>query len=196
MVKAVRAGLAARLHALLASAPARRLLCREDGAAAVEFALVAAPFLALIFAIIETALVFFAGQYLETVVADSSRLIMTGQVQTQGLGQSQFLNQVCGKIVALFNCSSLIVDVQKYTAYSGANTSMPLSNGSLTFATNAQGQPITNFQPGGPGDIVVERIMYEWPVWVWFPGLASLSDMSNKKRLLMATAAFSNEPYQ
>ncbi len=167
MFKAVRAGLASRLHALLASAPARRLLCREDGAAAVEFALVAAPFLALIFAIIETALVFFAGQYLETVVADSSRLIMTGQVQTQGLGQSQFLNQVCGKIVALFNCSS-----------------------------NAQGQPITNFQPGGPGDIVVERIMYEWPVWVWFPGLASLSDMSNKKRLLMATAAFSNEPYQ
>ena len=196
MFKAVRAGFASRLHVLLASAPARRLLCREDGAAAVEFALVAAPFLALMFAIIETALVFFAGQYLETVVADSSRLIMTGQVQTQGLGQSQFLNQVCGKIVALFNCSSLIVDVQKYTAYSGANTSMPLSNGSLTFATNAQGQPITNFQPGGPGDIVVERIMYEWPVWVWFPGLASLSDMSNKKRLLMATAAFSNEPYQ
>src|SRR5712692_11914383 len=94
MFKAVRAGFASRLHVLLASAPARRLLCREDGAAAVEFALVAAPFLALIFAIIETALVFFAGQYLETVVADSSRLIMTGQVQTQGLGQSQFLNLI------------------------------------------------------------------------------------------------------
>jgi hypothetical protein len=38
--------------------------------------------------------------------------------------------------------------------------------------------------------------MYEWPVWVWFPGLAAMSDMSNKKRLLMATAAFTNEPYQ
>jgi hypothetical protein len=30
---------------------------------------------------------------------------------------------------------------------------------------------------------------------VWFPGLASLSDMNNKRRLLMATAAFTNEPY-
>jgi Flp pilus assembly protein TadG len=137
----------------------------------------------------------FAGQYLETVVTDTSRLIMTGQAQTQGLTQSQFLTQVCGRIVALFSCSSLIVDVQKYSVYSGTNTSLPLSNGNLTFPTDAQGQPITSFQPGGPGDIVVERIMYEWPVWVWFPGLASLSDMNNKRRLLMATAAFTNEPY-
>jgi Flp pilus assembly protein TadG len=196
MLKAVRAGIASRLQLLARSRMIRRLARREDGIAAVEFALVAAPFLALMFAIIETALVFFAGQYLETIVADSSRLIMTGQVQTQGLTQTQFVNQICGKIVALFNCSALIVDVQKYSAYSGTDTSMPLSNGNLTFATNAQGQPITNFQPGGPGDIVVARIMYEWPVWVWFPGLAALSDMSNKKRLLMATAAFTNEPYQ
>ena len=196
MLKAVRAGIASRLQLLARSRMIRRLARREDGIAAVEFALVAAPFLALMFAIIETALVFFAGQYLETIVADSSRLIMTGQVQTQGLTQTQFVNQICGKIVALFNCSALIVDVQKYSAYSGTDTSMPLSNGNLTFATNAQGQPITNFQPGGPGDIVVARIMYEWPVWVWFPGFAAMSDMSNKKRLLMATAAFTNEPYQ
>jgi Flp pilus assembly protein TadG len=193
MWKAVRAGLG--LRRFFRSAAAHRLLRREDGAAAVEFALVAAPFLALMFAIIETALVFFAGQYLETVVTDTSRLIMTGQVQKQGLSQSQFLTQVCGKIVALFDCSSLIVDVQKYSGYSGSDTSLPLSNGNLTFATDPQGQPVTSFQPGGPGDIVVERIMYEWPVWVWFPGLASMSDMNNKRRLLMATAAFTNEPY-
>ena len=39
---------------------------QQDGAAAVEFALVAAPFLAMVFAIMETAIVFFAGQALET----------------------------------------------------------------------------------------------------------------------------------
>jgi len=57
---------------------ARRMVRQEDGAAAVEFALVAAPFLAMVFAIIETAIVFFAGQALETAAADGSRLIMTG----------------------------------------------------------------------------------------------------------------------
>ena len=49
---------------------ARRLVRQQDGAAAVEFGLVAAPFLALVFAIMETAVVFFAGQALETAVAD------------------------------------------------------------------------------------------------------------------------------
>ena len=52
--------------------------------------MVAAPFLALMFAIMETAIVFFAGQALETAVADCARLIMTGQAQTQGFNQAQF----------------------------------------------------------------------------------------------------------
>jgi|GraSoiStandDraft_16_1057320.scaffolds.fasta_scaffold412024_3 Flp pilus assembly protein TadG len=195
MFKAIRTRLASRLSAVSRSV-ARRLLQREDGAAAIEFGLVAAPFLALTFAIVETALVFFAGQYLETVAADSSRLIMTGQAQTQGWSQSQFLTQVCAKVVALFSCNSLIADVQSYTAYSGTNTSLPLSDGHLTFPTDGQGKPITSYNPGVPGSIVVMRLMYQWPVWVWFPGLSALSNMSSKQRLLMATAAFSNEPYQ
>jgi Flp pilus assembly protein TadG len=172
------------------------MLRQEEGAAAVEFALVAAPFLALMFAIMETALVFFAGQYLETVATDSTRLILTGQAQTSAWSQSQFQTQVCAKLVALFNCSGLVIDVQTYANFANTNTSLPLSNGQWSFPTNAQGQPVTTFQPGNPGDIVVARLMYEWPVWVWFPGLSALSNMTNKGRLLMATAAFRNEPYQ
>ena len=68
----------------------RRLGRQQDGSAAVEFGLVAAPFLALVFAIMETAIVFFAGQALETAVADSARLIMTGQAQTQGFNACGF----------------------------------------------------------------------------------------------------------
>ena len=70
---------------------------QQDGAAAVEFALVAAPFLALVFAIMETAMVFFAGQALETAAADSARLIMTGQAQTQGFDQAKFKQEVCAR---------------------------------------------------------------------------------------------------
>src|SRR5205823_6460467 len=62
----------------------RRFARRQDGGSAVEFGLIAAPFLALTFAIMETAVIFFSGQALETAVADSARLIMTGQAQTQG----------------------------------------------------------------------------------------------------------------
>ena len=54
------------------------------GSAAVEFALVAPMFFGLLFAIIETALVFFSGQVLETIAQDSARAILTGQAQAQG----------------------------------------------------------------------------------------------------------------
>jgi len=40
----------------------RRFGRRQDGTAAIEFAMVAAPFLGMIFAIMETAMVFFAGR--------------------------------------------------------------------------------------------------------------------------------------
>ena len=65
------------------SAPKRilRTFRRSDsGSAAVEFSLVAVPFFALLFAIIETGIVFFAGQVLENGVQDSGRLIYTNQI--------------------------------------------------------------------------------------------------------------------
>ena len=82
----------------LGSSTVRRLLRQEDGAAAIEFGIVAAPFLALVFAIMETALVFFAGQTLETAAADSARLIMTGQAQNAGFDQAKFKDAVCARI--------------------------------------------------------------------------------------------------
>ena len=61
---------------------AQRFVRHQRGSAAIEFGFVAIPFLALTFAIIETALVFFAGQTLEAAAASASRLIMTGQAQS------------------------------------------------------------------------------------------------------------------
>src|ERR1700719_1153283 len=78
---------------------------REDGAAALEFAIVAAPFIALVLATVQTSLAFFAGQVLESAVADSSRAILTGSAQNSSMSQSGFATAVCGKVQALFNCS-------------------------------------------------------------------------------------------
>src|SRR5205809_4468272 len=97
---------------------AAKLLQARDGAAAVEFAMVAAPFLAMVFAIMETAIVFFAGQALETAAADSARLIMTGQAQTSGMDQVKFKEAVCAKIFGLFDCAGgLYVDVKNYPSF-------------------------------------------------------------------------------
>ena len=167
----------------------RRFARQNDGAAAVEFGLVAAPFLALVFAIMETAVVFFAGQTLETVAADSARLIMTGQAQNQGFDQAKFKQEVCAKVYGLFNCSAGVnVDVRTYSSFSNVDLTKPI---------DANGNLVNNFtyQPGGPGDIVVVRLLYQYPVYVSLLGL-NLADMSGGKRLIVATSAFRNEPYK
>src|SRR4051795_6864150 len=91
----------------------RRLLRRfrrnRRASAALEFALVAPMFFALLFAIIETALMFFASQVLETVTQDSARQIMTGQAQNAAMTQAQFKTLVCSKVAALFDCNGISV---------------------------------------------------------------------------------------
>lgn len=189
MLQAVRLNFIAGGRWLGRSALLRRFAKQQDGAAAVEFALVATPFLALLFAIIETALVFFSGQALETAVANASRLIMTGQAQGQSMSQTDFKNAVCAQIYGLFDCQNgVYVDVKTFTSFSNVTMPNPV---------DAQGNFQNNFtyNPGGPGDIVVVRLFYQWPIPVSLLGLSSLTTMNGNKRVLVATAAFRNEPY-
>ena len=166
----------------------RRFRRNLGGSAVVEFALVAPMFFALLFAIIETAFMFFASQVLETVTQDSARMIMTGQAQNAVYTQAQFKNYVCGKVAALFDCANGIsVDVQSYPQFSNVNVSNPIDAGKNFVAPN-------NYKPGGPGDIVVVRLFYQWPILVTKFGY-DISNLSGSKRLLSATAAFQNEPY-
>ena len=163
----------------------------ENGATAVEFALVAAPFLALLVGIIQTSLVFFAGQQLEMAVNKTSRLILTGQAQDQKITQSAFKQDVCANVAAMFNCSGLMIDVQASNSFSAANTAAP----TLTFNPQGQVTNIWQYNPGTPGQIVVVRVMYQWSVFLGPLGF-NLSNLSNGNRLIMATAAFKNEPFQ
>jgi Flp pilus assembly protein TadG len=166
----------------------RRFRRNSRGSAAVEFALVAPVFFALLFAIIETAIVFFAGQVLETVTQDSARMIMTGQAQTGGYSQGQFKDYVCGRVSVLFDCANgIYVDVQSYPAFTNVSITDPI-NGSKNFIATMQ------YSPGGPGDIVVVRLFYQWPLFVTGLGY-NIANLSGSKRLLAATAAFRNEPY-
>lgn len=167
----------------------KRFARAQDGAAAVEFALVAAPFLALLFAIIETAFVFFASQSLEFAVAQSGRLVMTGQADAAGYDQTGFKNAVCAKIVALFDCpNKLYVSVQNYSTFSAASTTPPYNNGQLDTSKMV-------YQPGVPGDVVVVSLFYQWPIYV---SLFSdqLANQNGGNRLLVATSVFRNEPYK
>jgi Flp pilus assembly protein TadG len=193
MIQAIKVGISvgtARLTRarLLRIKTVRRFTKREDGVAAIEFGIVAAPFLALMFAIMETALVFFAGQTLETAVADSARMILTGQAQALGWDQVAFKTDVC-KRAPLFDCAGIQVDVKAYSSdFSSVNVGSPVdANGNLQVST-------FGYQAGTACSIMVVRLMYQWPVYVAPLGF-NLANLSGSKRLLMATAAFRNEPF-
>jgi Flp pilus assembly protein TadG len=162
----------------------RRFVRHKKGTAAIEFAIVGLPFLGLIFAIMETALIFFAGQTLETAANQSARKVMTGQAETWD--QTAFKNEVCSHIFGLFDCNKIQVNVKAYPSFAAANMERPIdSNGNIVNA----------FQPGGPGDVVIARLMYDWPTIIPMLGLSD-NDRPNGTRMLMATVAFRNEPYK
>jgi Flp pilus assembly protein TadG len=189
MPENLKARIVAIATGLCRSTAAKRLARQQDGSAAVEFAMVAAPFIALLFAIIETAIVFFASQSLEAAASDSARLVMTGQAQTQGFDATKFKAAVCAKIYAIFDCNGgMSVDVRTFANFSSVDTGKPVdANGNVNLTPQ--------YQPGGPGDIVLVRLLYQYPVWVNLFGY-SLSNVSGGKHLMIATAAFRNEPYQ
>ena len=167
----------------------------SKGATAVEFALIAAPFLALIAGLIQVFLVFFAQSVLENTVRASTRQILTGQVQTQDASLSSaaamaaFHQTVCNNANVLFTCTGLFVDVEVANNWSSANTGMPV----LTYDSNGNVNNTWQFNPGNAGDVVVVRVMYLWPSF--FGKIAfNLANQANGSREIMASAAFQNEP--
>lgn len=68
----------------------------------------------------------------------------------------------------------------------------------LTDPLDSSGNLKTTFSynPGVGGDVVVVRAFYPWDLPARLPNIISLSNMKDNNRLLVATAAFRNEPFQ
>lgn len=178
------------------SAPPKRLFRKfrrdNSGSAAVEFSLVALPFFALLFAIIETGIVFFAGQVLETGVQDSSRLIFTNQITNINTTATQFKADLCNRVAVLLDCTGLDIDVKYYPAGTAITITDPITSGSY----DASGLGFTIPPPNSTGTVVV-RGFYQWPLIVTGLGynIANIGrGTSNSKRLLVGLAAFHVEP--
>ncbi|HEX3407709.1 MAG TPA: TadE/TadG family type IV pilus assembly protein [Caulobacteraceae bacterium] len=170
----------------------RKLPSDDRAATAVEFAILITPLLFLILASLQLGIIFFATQCLQSAAMSAGRQLMTGSAQDNGDSQQQFIhNAVCPNAPVLFDCNSIMVDVQSASAYSSISTTP------LTPTYDASGK-VTNkwsYSPGAAGDIVIVRLMYNWPV-VAGPLMPGLANQSNGNRLLVATSVFKNEPYQ
>jgi Flp pilus assembly protein TadG len=160
----------------------------ERAVTAVEFSLVAVPFVFLLIGIIEMSLMFAASATLNGATNDAARLIRTGQVQqASGDPQQIFEDELCQKADALLDCTRLQYEVVTMDGFADF-ASFPASydvDGNL----ESQG-----FDPGGVNDVVMVRAVYRYPLMTPFIG-QFLSDGPGNTKLLLATIVLETEPY-
>ncbi len=166
----------------------RRLFRAQEGTTAVEFGLLALPFIALIAATLETCLMLVAQEVLQNATSRAARLIMTGQAQDAGMTSTQFQQAVCAQANSLLSCGGIYENVQTFTSFTNVADLDPLQNGTLNPA-------LVHYSTGGPGNIVLVQTFYEWPLMLGLLGF-DLSNSNGGARLLVGTAVFRNEPYQ
>jgi Flp pilus assembly protein TadG len=162
----------------------RRFARADDGAAAVEFAFVAIPFLILVFSIIELGLTFLVSMTLENALANADRTIRTGALQNAGGDAAYFRQQVCNQMSfpGVTACQSAItLDVRVMPTFAKAD------------GLAAPKKDAVCFDPGGPNAIILVRAYYKWPLMT--PLLQNALDTSSGDRRVTFAAVFVNEPY-
>ncbi len=176
-------------------------------AAAVEFALVAAPMLLMVMAVLQSALyVYFSGQ-LDHATQNAARQILTGTIQNAGTSAADFRNKIlCPLLPSVMSCNNVVVNLQ---AFSGGTYPSGFYNFVNSAKTGIIIPPLdnsqTNFCPGTPQlpgagqqypQYVYLQVFYAMPLFgsVWLPVMTTTFNGQTVK-LIGSSAAFRNEPF-
>jgi Flp pilus assembly protein TadG len=89
----------------------RKYVQDREGAAAVEFALVAGLLILAILFVMTVATILFINQSLDYATTRASRQILTGAAQTQALDQAGFKTALCSYLPAVLKCSDVVVNL-------------------------------------------------------------------------------------
>jgi len=150
----------------------RRFRRRQDGAAAVEFALVALPFFGLVVAVMELAVFFFAARYLEDGLFNASRRVLTNRLDTASICTT-FPQAVRNELSAWFSPSKLTITVTPLSSFTAAGTPVDLAAGGCTF--------------GATGQTMIIRASYAYP-FSGFRFIAGTAALGKGYALTAATA--------
>lgn len=172
----------------------------DNGVTLIEFGLLALPFFTIVLAILETALVFLAGQILDSAVNDSSRLIRTGRAQTgsPAYGPADFRAAICAGLYNMFDCDTdddrLRVSVTVVDDFGDVTIGYPVKTGEDCDDEACDWTLVDDYTPGKGGDVVLVQAYYKWPIVVNLPGF-NFQTLPDGTRLLGASRVFRNEPF-
>ncbi len=173
----------------------RRFRDDKSGVTAIEFAILGGPFFILLFGIIESSLIFFAGQMLESSVDEVGRKIRTGQLNNT-LTEAQFKQEVCNSAAILFTCNEIKIDMQVAAKFDDlGDPPIPDAN------SNQSDFSGYSFTAPCPEEITMVTASYEWPIFTIYvsdnvyPQSKGKSGSAFRKILLNAISVFRTEPY-
>ena len=172
----------------------------EAGVTAIEFGILALPFFTVVMAILETSLIFLAGQILDSAVQDSSRLVRTGQAQSHAPAYTaaDFREAICSGLYGMFDCDladdKLRVSVTVLDDFTAASISYPLKTGEDCDEEECDWTLAEGYVPGDGSDVVLVQAYYKWPTVVRLPGF-NFQSLPDGTRLLGASRVFRNEPF-
>lgn len=163
----------------------------ERGVTAIEFGLLALPFFAIIGAILETALIFIAGQVLQSAIEDSSRLVRTGQAQEARMTIAAFRNDLCGRTYGLFgDCSGIFIDLREVGNFTSATVTAPVNRSCTQNCTWTRSQ---RFEPGGGSAVVLAEVYVRWRTVIGLD--LGFNNLGDRTRLLGGITLFRSEPF-
>ena len=187
---------------MTAVGPFRSLAACARGATAVEFALLLPVLLLTTVGSIEMSVVLFIRSSIEAAVIEASRFGITGGEDEGKTREEQVLDIVAERTYGLLDMSQVDLDTLIYDKFSDAGKPEPFvdanKNGvwdtgeSYTDVNgNAQWDPdMGKAGLGGPGDIVVYRMTYDWGVV-----MPMLRDILGGSVRHVSSVAVRNEPW-
>ena len=173
-----------------------RLFVNKDGTAAIEFAIVAPIFMALMFSLFEIGWFFYTNSIVDASVADAARLIETGQLQkstgTDEQKKQAMFNAVCNILHEFGDCTTrLTVEVQTFPDFA----TLAAANNPATCADAPQAErDAIPFSPGTELSIVRVRICFIYTTINPAIGV-NVSEPGTNKRRLISQSVFRSEPY-
>lgn len=169
----------------------------RQGAAAIEFAIVAPLFLALMFSTFEVGWFYFVNSVTDAATISASRLIRTGQVQkwsgTPDEVYQKFYDEICDVVSVFGSCDTrLTVEAQTYSSFEDlvADLSDPVCADDTPTKIDA-----IPFDPGKEQEIVRVRVCMIYNTVNPAIGLR-LAEPGTSVRRIYSSMVFRNEPYE
>lgn len=176
----------------------------SSGATAVEFGLLALPFLALVGATVEAGVTYWAQEMLQQAVADAGRQIYTGRFQTTNAavkGSTNLLDAFRTELCmengharfTLFTCANVKISIVQADKFADATLVKPTQVDPTTKVSDWN-PSFSGYACGGSKAVMIVQAAVDFPV-VFTLMNAGVATLPNRRRVLQAASVFQVEPY-